>query len=107
MTIKKWFMEKEFSASERYAIETGDEPAVARETEKAVLLKWDTDFGTISHWVPKSCIETVPAPSAAKVGVGMLVTNPKGETITVAAIDGPIAIGTNGIRYALCALRAA
>lgn len=64
MMIKSWFYEKNFTAAEQLAISTSDAPAVARETEKALLLKWDTDYGTIQHWVPKSCIITDEALSA-------------------------------------------
>lgn len=55
MTVKSWFMDREFTTNERIAIGFND-PAVQRETEKAFLLKWDTDYGVITHWVPKSCI---------------------------------------------------
>lgn len=34
------------------------EPTVERETEKAVLLKWATEYGVIKSWIPKSCILT-------------------------------------------------
>ena len=57
MTIKNWFVEKNFSSQELLAI-TGCEPSVERETDKALLLSWDTDYGKISRWVPKSCILT-------------------------------------------------
>lgn len=56
MTIKTWFLEKNFTERER-SVMTG-EPAVTRETEKAMLLTWGTDFGKIARWVPKSCIVT-------------------------------------------------
>ena len=56
MAIKSWFLNKEFTQSERYAISTADDPSVVRETEKALLLKWKTEFGFIQHWVPKSVV---------------------------------------------------
>lgn len=56
MTVKNWFLNKEFTANERIAI-AGVEPTVERETEKAKLLKWNTSYGVITSWVPKSCIE--------------------------------------------------
>lgn len=56
MAVQKWFMEKKFTQSERYAISTADDPKVVRETEKAVLLKWATEFGTIESWIPKKCL---------------------------------------------------
>ena len=59
MTIKGWFLKKEFTQGERYAITTSDEMILKKETEKAMLLNWKTDFGTISRWVPKSCIEGI------------------------------------------------
>ena len=43
-------LNKEFTQGERYAISTADDPDVVRETEKAFLLKWKTEFGTIQHW---------------------------------------------------------
>lgn len=58
MKIKKWFFLKEFTTSERIAIEGHTNNfKIERETEKAVLVKWYTDFGMIKHWVPKACIE--------------------------------------------------
>lgn len=56
LAVKSWYMEKEFTQSERYAISTADAPVIESETEKAVLLKWSTDFGTITKWVPRSCL---------------------------------------------------
>lgn len=56
MTVKNWFLNKEFTTDERIAI-AGVEPTVKRETEKAKLLKWNTEYGVIAKWVPKSCIE--------------------------------------------------
>jgi len=56
--VKSWFLNKKFSAGERYAISCCDEgPSVKRETEKAVLLSWNTKFGKVEGWVPKSCLE--------------------------------------------------
>lgn len=54
--VKSWFMNKNFTQNERYAISCSDDPTVTRETEKAVLLKWVSKFGTITRWVPKSCL---------------------------------------------------
>lgn len=62
MTVKTWFLNKNFDALERIAI-SGTEPTVERETEKAMLLKWNTEYGIIKRWVPKSCIENTPAVS--------------------------------------------
>lgn len=56
--IKSWFFNKKFSSAERYAINCCDDgPVLMRETAKAVLLMWNTEFGRIQSWIPKSCIE--------------------------------------------------
>lgn len=55
-SIKSWFLNKEFSANERIAI-TGISPAMVRETAKAVCLSWNTSYGVVTRWVPKSCLE--------------------------------------------------
>ena len=59
MTIKGWFLDKNFSQNERYIINLammGDELETLRETEKAVQLRADSDFGNLTFWCPKSCI---------------------------------------------------
>ena len=66
MTVKSWFLNKNFPANERIAI-AGVEPTVEKETEKAVFLCWATEYGKISKWVPKSCTEeTAPLSAGAQ-----------------------------------------
>lgn len=55
--VKDWFMKKEFTRHERFAIDDA-EPELVCETEKAVKLRWPTDYGAIVRWVPKSCLYT-------------------------------------------------
>lgn len=55
MKIKSWFLNQNFNENERYVVSVGDE-AIERETEKAYLIKWVSDYGTLTRWVPKSCI---------------------------------------------------
>lgn len=57
ISIKRWFLSKNFSRNEQYVIECADSTEVEKETEKAVLVKWVSDYGTLTRWVPKSCIE--------------------------------------------------
>ena len=54
-----WFMMKNFDTNERIAM-NGVEPTVEKETEKAMLLKWNTEYGAITSWIPKSVIEETP-----------------------------------------------
>lgn len=54
--VKSWFMQKNFTQNERYAIDCARSSSVQKETEKAVLVKWSTKFGSIDRWIPKSCL---------------------------------------------------
>lgn len=59
MTIKNWFLEKNFTQNERFIIEAADmggELFREKETEKAVLFKAVSDYGTLKFWCPKSCL---------------------------------------------------
>lgn len=58
LNIKEWFFNKNFTQNERYAISVADREEIIRETEKAVLVKWFTEFGNITRWIPRSCIYT-------------------------------------------------
>lgn len=55
--IRGWFISKNFTNNERIAI-VGVKPELLCETEKAVKLCWNTEYGKITRWVPKSCLET-------------------------------------------------
>lgn len=54
-SLPDWYIIKNFTQNERYAIETV-EPKFEKETEKAKLVSWNTEFGTIKKWIPKSII---------------------------------------------------
>lgn len=58
----EWLAGKNLSQQEIQAINISngslkDTYEVAKETEKAKLLQWDTDFGKVSMWAPKSVID--------------------------------------------------
>lgn len=55
LRIESWFMINNFSENERLVVESSDEPIIKKETEKAYLLEFNSDYGTITKWVPKSC----------------------------------------------------
>lgn len=59
MTIKSWFLQKNFDNNERLVINTalmGNDIEIVKETEKAVFVKFNSDYGIISSWIPKSCV---------------------------------------------------
>jgi len=53
--IPLWVMQKNLTASEYEAINCdGASPVINKETEKAIDFEFDTDFGVIYMWCPKS-----------------------------------------------------
>lgn len=57
MRIKEWFLSKNFNDNERYVISVSD-ITIEKESEKAVYIKFESNFGIIKRWIPKSCIMT-------------------------------------------------
>ena len=56
LRVAGWFIQKNFNQNERMVITSADSAAVVKETEKAVRVKWVSDYGTVFGWVPKSCL---------------------------------------------------
>lgn len=56
--IKSWFIDKNFSPDELFICETTTF-AILKETEKAVQLIWNSKYGKMFKWVPKSCMLTI------------------------------------------------
>ena len=57
--VPAWIVEKNLDQDRFYAVRAeGVNPTLARETEKAVLLEWDTEFGKVSMWCPKSILKS-------------------------------------------------
>ena len=54
--LPSWFVEKNFTQNEKYILDICYNEVVIRETEKAILLRWDSKFGSIKRWVPKSLL---------------------------------------------------
>lgn len=57
IAIPYWFISKNLTRAQADAI-VGERMTVERETEKAVLVKWNTDYGFVTLWTPKSIIVT-------------------------------------------------
>lgn len=53
--VPTWIIEKNLSSNEAYAV-LNESPTVSfkRETEKAILVDFHTDYGHIEMWCPKS-----------------------------------------------------
>lgn len=96
MTIAKWFIDKNYSSSERYAMSTV-EPKIINETEKAYRLCFGTEFGEIVGWFPKSVCNAAPV-QAKEVSVGETVFNKAFGEGSVLKIDGQlVTVDFNGI----------
>lgn len=52
--VAKWFLNKNYSQNERYAIDTARYAVIEKETEKAVYVRFETENGSIKGWFPKS-----------------------------------------------------
>ena len=54
--IPEWFLSKNLDQQQLYATRVADNAYVTKETEKAFLANWDTEYGKVSTWVPKSLV---------------------------------------------------
>ena len=57
LQVKQWFINKNFTQDERYVASVSD-LGINKETEKAVLINFVSDFGSFAKWIPKSCLMT-------------------------------------------------
>ena len=55
--IPVWLMEKNLDQTELWGAQLAYSIGVERETEKAALIVFETDFGNITMWAPKSVIK--------------------------------------------------
>ncbi len=56
--IPNWIIDRKFTSIEKQGWNVGDTPYVKKETEKALLVVKDTDYGQLDIWVPKSVLIT-------------------------------------------------
>lgn len=56
LEIKQWFVNKNFFGEEARIADYSYDRQIERETAKAVLIKFVSDYGTMTKWVPKSCL---------------------------------------------------
>lgn len=91
MTVKTWFLNKNYNSNEILAM-SETEPEVVSESEKAYKLKFKTDYGTISGWFPKSvCTNEKQEPKVTEtteIKVGDTILTPDGKKIKVVWVDG-------------------
>jgi len=58
--VQEWIVNKNLDSNEIYAVKSINfEGTIEKETEKAVYVKFNTNFGNITMWCPKSCVEKI------------------------------------------------
>lgn len=55
-SVARWFLAKKYTSDQIYAINTAHTVIVENATEKALLLVFKTDYGTIKGWFPKAVV---------------------------------------------------
>ena len=58
INVPNWVLDNTLNKAQKYAYEMGDKK-ILRETEKAVLIKVTSDFGSFSFWCPKSVLNRI------------------------------------------------
>lgn len=92
--VKDWFLEKNYSQNEAYAIRLCDNCNIERETEKAALIRFETEWGLIKGWFPKSVYEVEAEgareheEAAINFQVGDRVVHARFGSGVVQAVDG-------------------
>ena len=103
LAVQKWFLQKQYSSSEVNAIFSSDYPTIEKESEKAYLLKFDTDFGIVKGWFPKSvCFEEqmeCKSVEQSEIQVGDKVETKDGKILTVKEINGQMLVLSNKKTY--------
>lgn len=57
--VPDWILENNLNQQERQAVGLAYAVDVIKETTKAVLIQWVTDFGNITTWCPKSVFKGI------------------------------------------------
>lgn len=54
VVVAGWFLNKNYNSNERIAITTARYAVIEKETAKALLVRFETEYGNIKGWFPKS-----------------------------------------------------
>lgn len=112
--IKEWFMDKNFTDNQKYAISIARDIVVEKETEKAILVIWFTDFGRIKSWIPKSVVSGSYVVNGNNVNtdetpkmeeVDKVMHNQVGDTIHIVRVCGDFGYDENGKKYLMACLK--
>lgn len=67
MVIPQWLIDEGLDGAKSCAIRIADyAPYISRETAKAVLVVWSTEFGRVTLWCPKSVLRPLSEVEAAE-----------------------------------------
>lgn len=93
--VPKWYLNQKLSQGEAYAASTSGDWSVRRESDKAVLMRADTDYGHVDVWVPKSIMnrhleeQGLQSPSPAKNRLAN-PTDPKSVGVYAAKLNSGV-----------------
>ena len=57
--LPKWFISKNLSQNQAYAVSVEGYGKAVKETEKAIDIEFTTDYGKVWLWCPKSILKTI------------------------------------------------
>ena len=94
MKIESWFLNKNFTENERLVIEQ-DDYTIISETDKAIKVRFMSDYGNVTTWLPKKvvCCEEVKTTNKKEI------KTKAGEIKEVAFMDRNIVTTTDGKKY--------
>ncbi|MCM1052434.1 MAG: hypothetical protein NC483_00430 [Ruminococcus sp.] len=95
MRIDYTFLINNYNENERLVIESSIEQTVKGETEKAALIEFDSDYGKLTRWFPKSVISGMTFTK----GTGKMIRLKNGEIREVSNIMGAMVRATDGKSY--------
>ena len=94
MKIENWFLNKNFTENETLVIEQ-DDYTIISETDKAIKVRFMSDYGNLTRWLPKTvvCCEEVKTTNKKEI------KTKAGEIKEIAFMDRNIVTTTDGKKY--------
>ena len=94
MKIESWFLNKNFTGNERLVIEQ-DDYTIISETDKAIKVRFMSDYGNLTTWLPKSVVFCGEVKTTNKKEI----KTKAGEIKEIAFMDRNIVTTTDGKKY--------
>ena len=99
--IPEWYLSKKLDSNQLYATRVADDAWVAKETEKAFLVNWSTEYGKVSAWVPKSLVSDENIKKAKDREINFIKKAESGLSYNKKLVELGKANGVKGVRNRL------